>query len=568
MKRQRTRVKLLALLGGGAMALAACSTGSSSSSSSSTAEAPPIKVAQEQEFSAYNNTTAGNNATKNAVVLDQVQPSLWQWGPDGEVQQVKDFGSYAKTSDNPLTVEYKLNPKAVWSDGSPMGCSDFVLQWAAQSNKFPAAGFSPASTTGFERMQQPQCKAGDTDIKVVYDQPYADWQTGFGGPGDNLMPAHIVEKQTGVASVIDAVTSKNAADLAKIAKFWNDGWSFSPGQLKKDIIPSSGPYLIDSWQAGQSLTLKANPKWWGTPPKTKTIVYRFIDQTGQAQALQNGDVQIAEPQPNPDVLNQLAKAGNDVTVLKGDTYSYEHLDFNFKGEFADANLRKAFALCVPRDQIVAKLINPVNPEAKPMDSRMIYPFQPAYPAVAKAVTDGTYAKANIPAAKQLMAGKTGVKVNIGYIAGNQRRADTVALIKASCDQAGFDVIDHSSPTFFDDGGGLNTGDFDVALFAWSGSSSVSPNAPIFSSTGGQNKGHYSNPQVDALMNQLQTATDKDAQTQIIEQADKIMWNDLATIPLFAWPGMAAYNSKVSGVVYQPSQSMIEWNMQNWVTKAS
>ena len=46
-------------------------------------------------------------------------------------------------------------------------------------------------------------------------------------------------------------------------------------------------------------------------------------------------------------------------------------------------------------------------------------------------------------AKELVE-KSGVSkptVRLGYQAGNQRRTETVALIKSSCDQAGFDVQD-------------------------------------------------------------------------------------------------------------------------------
>lgn len=568
MRAQRRGLKILALTAGGALALSACSTGSGGTSAASEdgGSSTTITAGYEQEFSAYNNNTGGNNALKNQIVLNQVLPSLWEFGPDGEVRPLKDFGTYEKTSDAPLTVEYKISDKAVWSDGDPIDCDDFVLQWASSSGKFPDAKFDPASTAGFENMQQPQCEEGGKDIKVVYDTPYADWVAAMGGVTQGFMPAHVVEKQAGVESIVEAAKNNDTAALTKAAEFWNNGWSFSPGDLKKDIIPSSGPYMLDAWKAGESITLKANPKWWGTKPKTDTVVIRFIKQTEQAQALQNGEIQVAKPQPNADVLNQLAKAGDQVKVLKGDEYTFEHLDFNFNGKFADANLRKAFALCVPRDQIVEKLIKPVNPEADVLQSRFVFPFQPGYDQLAAAVTDGSYDKANLEQSKALMAGQTGVEVKIGYIAGNQRRADAVALIKASCDQAGFNVVDHNSPTFFDDGGGLDSGDFDVALFAWIGSSLVTGNYSTYLSTGTQNKGHYNNASVDQWMTQLNQTTDPDQQRQLITQLDKQMWDDLATIPLFTFPGVLAYSSTVEGVQYQPAQSELTWNMQEWAVK--
>ena len=41
--------------------------------------------------------------------------------------------SASVTSSSPQTVVYKLNPKAVWSDGTPITADDFIYNWQAQS---------------------------------------------------------------------------------------------------------------------------------------------------------------------------------------------------------------------------------------------------------------------------------------------------------------------------------------------------------------------------------------------------------------------------------------------------
>ncbi|WP_020574511.1 ABC transporter substrate-binding protein [Actinopolymorpha alba] len=80
-----------------------------------------------------------------------------------------------------------------------------------------------------------------------------------------------------------------------------------PGSLPDaSLIPSSEPYKLSKWDAGQSITLTANEKYWGDPPAVQTVVIRFIAQDEQVQALQNGLVNIIEPQSNPDLLNQAA----------------------------------------------------------------------------------------------------------------------------------------------------------------------------------------------------------------------------------------------------------------------
>lgn len=564
--------KILALLAGSSMILAACSTGgdepadSGSSAPGTETKDITITVAHEQEFNSYNNGTSTDNAVKNTVVLNQVLTSFWEYGEDGTVVPTEEYGTYEKTSDDPLTVEYKINPDAAWSDGDAIDCDDLMLFWAANSGTYdtgteeaPVIMFDTASTSGVELMEKPTCADGDKDFTIVYTAPFSDWIAGVSA----FLPAHIAEQQAGVEDIVAAVEGDDTAALQKVADFWNSGWRFNPGEIDESIVPSSGPYMLGDWQPGQSITLVANEKYWGTPAVAKTVVVRIIDQESQAQALQNGDIQIAEPQPNPDVIDQLEAVGDQVTVNQGDEFTYEHLDFNFAGAMKDANLRKAFALCVPRDEIVASLIKPVNANAEIAQSRFVYGFQPAYEDVASTITDGTYDTADVAGSKALVdeAGAAGTVVRMGYQTPNQRRTNEVDLIRASCNQAGFDVQDAGQEDFFE--AGLAGGNFDVALFAWSGSPLISGNSSIFTTGGGQNNGKYSNAEVDKLLPELDVTPEPDAQVELIKQIETILWEDLATIPLFYFPGVVAYQNDVENVTFQPSQSQVTWNMQLW-----
>ena len=552
-----------ALLAGG------CTTGGSDSDTATPTGPFTLTVGYDQEFDAYNNSTSATNSAKNQLVLNQVLPSFWEYGPDGEVRPLEDFGSYEKTSDSPLTVRYRINPEAVWSDGEPIDCDDVMLLWAARSGTFQQAGFEPASTSGYALQEQPQCADGERDFTVVYTQPYADWEAGFGGD-TGLLPAHIVEQQADVPDLVAAVQGRDMAALTRAAGFWNAGWAYEPGGLDPALTPSSGPYTLDSWQPGQSLTLVRNERYWGPAPNADRIVFRFLPQGEQVTALRNNEIQVAAPQANQDVI-ELLRDGQGTTVEVGDQFTLEQLTVNLRGgSLADPQLRRAFALCVPRDQIVDRIIRPVKDDARPMQSRFVFPFQPGYREVADAVTDGSYDRADVQESRRLLqaADAEGTVVRIGYETPNPRRADTVEIIRDSCQQAGFVIEDDSDDSYLDGGGKLDSGDFDVALFGWSGSSLVTGNSDLFHTvpageTATLNKGRYSNPQVDAWLTELESATDPARQQQLLTDIDRQLWQDLATIPLYAHPGIAAHRSQVDGVVFQPSLSGITWNMQEW-----
>lgn len=567
----------------GALVLAGCSgssggaRGGGDASGSSGGSGPlnqTITVAHEAEFNSYNNNTADQNAVQNAVVLNQVLRGFWDYGPDGNVKADPEFGTYKKTSDDPLTVKYSFAKKAAWSDGTPIDCVDAQLVWAANSGKFtskevdkdgnPTTGFSSAGTTGYDLMEQPKCKAGDKDFTVTYTKPFADWSALFGA--GSILPAHVLEQKSGVKDLIGAITKKDTAQLNDAAKFYNTGWIGKKGTVDPKLFLSAGPYAFKSWQAGQSLTLEANPKWWGKAPGVKTVTVRFIDATQQATALQNGEIQVAEPQPAQDILNQLQAIKPAVVIDQGDQYTFEHLDPNFKGVLADPDLRKAFALCVPRQQIVDTLIKPVNDKAKVLNSLYKEPFQPGYDQTVADSYQGQYDKPDIAQAKQILdsKGAAGTTIRIGYQTPQQRRTDAVKLIAASCDQAGFKIEDAGQADFF--GGGLAAGNFDAALFAWSGSPVVSGNASTYVTDGGNNNGKYSNPKVDELVGQLNITPDPEAQLKIISQIGTILWSDVASIPLFTFPGLEAHSADIEGPTFQPAQSQQTWNMQSWLPK--
>jgi peptide/nickel transport system substrate-binding protein len=569
----RRSAQALALVACSAVALTACATSSgggsttssSTSSGSATTSNKTITWAYEQEFASYNQNTADGHSAANAVVLNPVVEGFWTFKPDGSIQPETDFGTYQKTSDNPLTVKYSINPKATWSDGVPVDCDDMALTWLADSGVTGSKGFTPAGTAGYEQQNAPQCKAGDKEVTITYKTPFADWAAMYGQA--EIMPAHIVEKQAGMTKkIIDYVKTPTSPDLKKAIDFWNKGWALNPGQLKKAIMPSSGPYMIGSWSSGQSLTLKANPKWWGTPPKTGTIVLRYIAGNQMAQALQNGEAQVMDPQPQVDIVNQLKALGTQVNFSTGNSFNFEHVDFNFKGEFKDKNLREAFAKCIPRQQIVDNLIKPQQANAKILQSRWLYPFQPGYDQLA-ATAPPSLNSADIAGAKRLLGGKT-VTVKVGWRkdpqALNKRRVDTIALIQASCKQAGFNVVDSGTPTFFDKE--WPAGQWDVALFAWQGSPLISGNSGIYTTGGGQNPQGYSNPQVDKLVAQLFQTIDKTQQLNLEKQIEQTLWTDLFNVPLFAFPAVFATTKNVEGVVWNPTQAELIWNAGDWALK--
>jgi peptide/nickel transport system substrate-binding protein len=572
--------------GGGATTTAgggATTTAGVATTTAATAKGGTVTYALPDKFTSYNNSTADDNLVTNQEVLNQVQPTIANFNDKAEIFYDKNLvDSVDKTSDNPLTEVFKFNAKAVWSDGQPLGCDDFYLQWISQNGKLTTKDdkgndvtlFQAASTTGWEQVGKIDCSADGKTVTVTYDTPFSDWRALSSNPG--LIPAHVVAKGAGLSSAADirkAYEAKDTATLQKIADYWNTGMKTEKG-LDKSVWISGGPYIITDYQPDQSVTLERNTKYWGPPATLDKIVFRIIiDDTAAAQALKNQEVQIIVPQPDPDLLNQLKGVSGLNTTVNGG-FTFEHFDFSFLNPlFQDKAVRQAVAYCLPRQDMVDKLIKPLDANAKVMQNRIFFPFQKDYVDN----SGGLYDKVDIAKAKSTLEAdgwklngsvyeKNGQKLEFKLMhKNNPRRSSEAQLTAASCAQAGISVVDDGDDKW---SSRLGLGQFDSVVFAWIGSPLLSTQKPLYHTPPSKenllsNGGYYSNPQVDKLMDTLTTETDTTKLATAANQADKMMWDDLATVPLFQFVDIVSHTNKVSGVVYNPTLFSQTWNDQTW-----
>jgi peptide/nickel transport system substrate-binding protein len=71
--------------------------------------------------------------------------------------------------------------------------------------------------------------------------------------------------------------------------------------------------------------------------------------------------------------------------------------------------------------------------------------------------------------------------------------------------------------------------------------------------------------VDKLITQLNGEPDLQKQNQLVTQIEKILWDDLATIPVFAFPGSWPRVPRWRAWCYNPTQNGLTWNAHQWNT---
>ena len=546
-----------------------------------------INIAWNQPFSSFNGESITGNATANNIITYMANSRFNDYDTDLELVIDESWGTYEKVSEDPLTVKYTYADTAMWSDGVAGSPADLLLEWAAQSGKFnnvepeyddegnvtnqeavDAGIYFDAASPSVALIEETPEIDGDS-ITLVYSKPYADWEVAI----DNNLPAHIVaqralgidDPEEATEALVKAITDENAADLSKIAKVWSDDWNFASLPDDPQLLVSSGAYQISEFVEEQFLTLTANPDYKGDRPAVfEKVTIRYNgDPMGQVQALQNGEVDLISPQSTADVLTAL-KAIDGLTVETNVEGTYEHVDLQqgnggpfdpatYGGDAEKAHkVREAFLKTIPRDKIVSDLIVPLNPDAEVRNSYTQVPGSPMYDGIVEANgQQEKYGEVDVAGAQALLAeaGVPAPQVRLLFDPNNTRRVNQFELIKGSAAEAGFDVVAYTVQT--DWGTDLSNAKsfYDAALFGWQSTSTAVTDSDANYRTGATNNYFgYSNPEVDALYDELQTETDAAEQERILSEVETHLVDDAFGVTIFQHPGVTAWNpEKISNV---------------------
>jgi peptide/nickel transport system substrate-binding protein len=575
------------------LALSACAgnTGSPSSSTGGATEGGTIGVAETNGFSSFNSGTADGNSDVNGHIGYATHSNFLYIDDKLNIVKNEKFGKYEKLSDDPLTVKYTVNEGVKWSDGTQVSAADLLLTWASGSAYYDDANaekktgttyfLTAADTSGLNLTDFPEIGSDNRSITLKYSKPFADWELalGFAGNGGIDIPAHVVAQKAGLKdaqALVDLFKSVPRGDAAapkpvnaqlkKVADFWSTGFDSKTLPSDPSLFLSNGPYVVKDVVAEQSLTLVRNKDYnWGPTPHADEIVVRTIGSApAQVQALKNGEVDIINPQASADTVEQI-KALDGVELLQGKQLSYDHLDLNYSGPFADKDVRTAFMLTVPRKDIVDKIIKKIDPEATPLDSQIFVPAQAAYADSVKNNGSSAYQDVNVDKAKQLLAGKTPT-IRIMYNKDNPNRVDAFSLIRESATKAGFKIVDGGLGKA-DWSAHLGDGSYDATIFGWINSGvGVTGTPQIFKTAGGSNFNGLSDPEADKLMDELIITTDKAKQDELQTKIDAAIWATSYGLPLFQSPDVKAYSDQITGVTAMPNQTGVWWNVWDWARK--
>ena len=453
--------------------------------------------------------------------------------------------------------QFTVKDGVKWEDGKPITCEDFKY---GASRSFATDVITGGPTYLLSYLDIP------TDAKTglpAYDGPYK-------GDGQQYFDKAITCK--GKTITYHFKTPWPDFPLAIASLHMMDPFRQDKDQGAKSIyqIFSNGPYKVEGnmWDKNTGATFVRNPNYDPATDSTeirKALPDKIVFTVGQTEETiydrliaDNGNDQyaVSSSRVPPSYYSQIEGAVADRSVL-ADTPYVDYLQPVIPN-MPDLKVRQALALATnaqgwidagggekaysPAESIVAKDLPGYQPN-------------PAF--------DGP--ESGDPAGAKKMLEDAGVKlpypITFTY-QGSETYDKMAAALKETWDAAGFDVtLDGLGATYYDVIM-QQTKDSDVVWAGWGAdwpsAITVSPqlfDSRIMSKTStNADYGSYDSAKFNALVDQARAAANLDDQTKALQEADKVLGQDVAYIPLEATRFYWVHGSKVQDFTTTPSSN--------------
>jgi peptide/nickel transport system substrate-binding protein len=213
-----------------------------------------------------------------------------------------------------MNVRFRIRDDARWSDGRPITVDDVAFTWRATTELGGVV-----RTDGFDRLVAVE-EESPTTGRLVLRPPLATWRALFSA-GRFVLPAHAAAR---VEDVLE--------------------WDAGPPV-------TAGPFRLGRWTRGRSVTLEADPRFWGEPAGVGRVEVGFVpDPTTALQLLERGVLDAVAPMPGVSWGRRLdAVPGVSVSEAFGPTVVDLVLN---AGSIPDLEVRRRLVDAINRDRLV------------------------------------------------------------------------------------------------------------------------------------------------------------------------------------------------------------------------
>jgi peptide/nickel transport system substrate-binding protein len=341
-------------------------------------------------------------------------------------------------------------------------------------------------------------------------------------------------------------------------------WNLSDGAL--GIVPygcgsdfqlhpvGTGPFRFVSQEVDKEVVLERNPYSWQGLPKIDRLQFNVVpDGTTRALELRKGSADVAQNALTPDMTWSMRRDSKLAIVTVPGT-EVQYLTFNLRDPYLrDVRVRRSIAYAMNRPLIIDTLL---RGEARPADS-LLPPDQWAYSG------DVTHYNYDPEKARSLLdaagykPGRDGIRFHLEMKTSNDEGPRLLAMALQQQLRAvgiALDVRSFEFATFYSD---ITHGAFGLYGMRWIGGNE-DPDIfrYAFASASfpprGANRGGYSNPEVDGLLQEAATDDSQEKRRAAYARVQQILADELPSLPLWFLDSVVIYNRRLSGVQASPS----------------
>jgi len=340
-------------------------------------------------------------------------------------------------------------------------------------------------------------------------------------------------------------------------------WSLSEGAI--GIVPfgsgeemtrapvGSGPFRFVSAEQDRDVVLERNPDYWGDKAHLERVRFLVVpDMTTEALELRKGSADIAINALTADMVLTLQRESK-LEVLRAPGTTLAYMAFNLRDPILkDARVRQALAYAIDRGPIIDYLLRGF---ARPAASTL--PEQSwAYRADVR-----TYE--NDPQRAREILDEAGYKPVNGVRFRLAMKTSTdestrlmVAVLQQQLREVGIqlDIRTFEFATFFSY---VTKGIFQLYSLRWVGGSNEDPDIFEHAFHSGQfppkgaNRGFYSNPVVDALIDQARIEMDQNRRKELYGEVQRILAEELPYINLWYLDNVLVHTRRVKNLAISP-----------------
>ncbi len=340
-------------------------------------------------------------------------------------------------------------------------------------------------------------------------------------------------------------------------------WNLSDGAI--GIVPygsgeeitrhpvGSGPFRFVSAEPDKEVVIERNDDYWGEKARLPRIRFAVVpDTTTRALELRKGSADVLSNALTFDMVVALQREP-DLTVLRGPGTVLSYMAFNMRDPILkDVRVRQALAYAIDRRPILQYLgrgferpaYSVLPPESWAYDGNVArYDYNPEK---ARALLE----EAGYPLVN-------GVRFHLTMKSSTEESTRILAaVLQQQLREVGIalDIRTFEFATFFAD---VTRGAFQLYSLRWIGGNEDPDIFEYVFHTGkfapnGANRGYYSNPKVDALINQAKSELDQNVRKQLYAEVQRILAEDLPYINLWYYDNVVVHTRRVTGINLNPS----------------